>query len=372
MQISHLTKKEIIIILSAVGLVGSIASIYGVFSNSGFDNRGIVASGDGNTISNSPIINSGGDVSIVINELKQKGYSTPDGAYYDSIDQMVELASAGNPRAQNYLGVALGNNVGDALAAKDWFYKASIQGHAKAQYNLARMFENGEGGEQDYQKALEWYLRSAESGYVEAQFKAAYILVNGLGDVDLDYTAALDLFHKSADQGWVPSYKHLGLMYLWGEGTEIDFGKSVNFFRAAAENNDAESQEHLAWRYMRGQGVPKDHTLAAEWFMKAADQGLASSQHQLGFMYIRGDGVTLDLEKGFHWTHKAAKQGFLESEKNLGAMYWNGIGVEKNLEKGLFWSKKAARRNHPEAIEFIESIRETASELNIDLSKFDL
>ena len=52
----------------------------------------------------------------------------------------------------------------DFKMAFEWFSKAANQGHAKAQLNLAMMFENGEGTNRDLKKALEWYEKSAAQG----------------------------------------------------------------------------------------------------------------------------------------------------------------------------------------------------------------
>ena len=49
------------------------------------------------------------------------------------------------------------------------YTKAAKQGDAVAQYNLGVCYDDGEGVEQDKQKAVEWYTKAAEQGLAEAQ-----------------------------------------------------------------------------------------------------------------------------------------------------------------------------------------------------------
>ncbi|WP_294911393.1 tetratricopeptide repeat protein, partial [uncultured Gilliamella sp.] len=44
------------------------------------------------------------------------------------------------------------------------------QGHSSAQYNLAFMYDDGEGIEQDKVKAAYWYTKAAEQGEANAQY----------------------------------------------------------------------------------------------------------------------------------------------------------------------------------------------------------
>ena len=49
----------------------------------------------------------------------------------------------------------------DKQKAVYWYTKAAKQNHSEAQYNLALMYEKGEGVKQDKEKAIYWY-RSEE------------------------------------------------------------------------------------------------------------------------------------------------------------------------------------------------------------------
>jgi TPR repeat protein len=47
--------------------------------------------------------------------------------------------------------------------------KTAAQGDAKAQYDLAEKFFNGQGLPRNSATALSWYLKAAEQGYAKAQ-----------------------------------------------------------------------------------------------------------------------------------------------------------------------------------------------------------
>ena len=62
------------------------------------------------------------------------------------------------------------NNRGDyATALREWQPLAE-QGDARAQFDLALLYENGDGVPRDYAKARQWYEKSAAQGGAKAQF----------------------------------------------------------------------------------------------------------------------------------------------------------------------------------------------------------
>ena len=70
---------------------------------------------------------------------------------------------------------------GDDATAFQEFKKAAEQGHAKAQYNLGLMHDNGRGVLQDYEEAVKWYRLAAEKGIAIAQGNLGLMYHNGRG-----------------------------------------------------------------------------------------------------------------------------------------------------------------------------------------------
>jgi TPR repeat protein len=50
----------------------------------------------------------------------------------------------------------------------EWYLRAAEQGDTAAQNMLAQKYEDGNGVNQDYEKAVEWYRKAAVQGYEDA------------------------------------------------------------------------------------------------------------------------------------------------------------------------------------------------------------
>ncbi len=87
--------------------------------------------------------------------------------------------------------------------------EAARQGHPNAQYNLAVMYQKGDGVEQNDQKALYWYEKAADLGLAIAQYNLGMIYF--AGDIVLkDEEKARSLWESAAAQGFE---KAVQLMY---------------------------------------------------------------------------------------------------------------------------------------------------------------
>ena len=62
-------------------------------------------------------------------------------------------------------------NSGDFVVALKEFRPLAEQGHARAQFNLGVMYDNGYGVAEDNSQAVYWYRKAAEQGIARAQFK---------------------------------------------------------------------------------------------------------------------------------------------------------------------------------------------------------
>ena len=86
-------------------------------------------------------------------------------AVYDT--DIGELLNKGNAEAQIIMGDRWYNR-NKPNPAVGWYKLAAEQGHARAQYNLGAMYQNGEGVEEDYEEAVKWLTKAAEQGLREA------------------------------------------------------------------------------------------------------------------------------------------------------------------------------------------------------------
>ena len=84
------------------------------------------------------------------------------------------LPSKGDANAQNLIGELLELGYGDneqtanPSAAAYWYKKAMKQGNARATFNLAALYESGEGVSQDLHRAIRLYNEADKRGSKEA------------------------------------------------------------------------------------------------------------------------------------------------------------------------------------------------------------
>jgi len=103
----------------------------------------------------------------------QRAYDLNDrGRHAEAFSLYQHLAEQGHAKAQFNLGVMYdqGQYVTQSYTeAVSWYLKAAEQGNTNAQYNLALKYQAGQGVIQDHTKAAYWYRKAAEEGAAEAQ-----------------------------------------------------------------------------------------------------------------------------------------------------------------------------------------------------------
>ena len=120
-----------------------------------------------------------------------------------TLEQLTEMAQAGDPGAQTALGQAYEKGLGVRASidqALRWFERASKGGDPFAPFRIGALYERGIGVEQDYAEAAHWYRIAAERGNDTAQASLAHLYEHGLG-VPQDYDAAI-YWYEAARITW--------------------------------------------------------------------------------------------------------------------------------------------------------------------------
>ena len=86
------------------------------------------------------------------------------------------------------------------IEAAKWYDHASNLGHAKAQFHLALLYDEGLGIPQDKVLAFQWYQRAAEQGVVDAQCAVGTFYVEG-DVVETDLQQARQWFERASQGG---------------------------------------------------------------------------------------------------------------------------------------------------------------------------
>ncbi len=204
------------------------------------------------------------------------------------------------------------------------YYKYGAEwGSIDAAYELALIYQNGEGVEKDKKQAFRHLLKVAELGDPDEMFYAAISYFYGLNGAEEDPEKALfwaKKVGKAQEEGRLDAHKPIDILIKKGQklldGDPFEIGLAAFRRRKYAE--------------------------ALRQFTSAAEAGSAAAAHNLSVMYRDGEGVEKGERQLFRWRLKAAELGYPSDQYNVAASYYYGKdGAEKNPEKALFWAKKA-------------------------------
>lgn len=243
--------------------------------------------------------------------------------------------------------------------------EAAEQGIVEAQYDLANMYEHGEGVEQSNTEAITWFMKAAEQGDAESRLRLEKIY---------EKSHSLRGYGKAliaAEQGDAEGEYKIGMLFLEDDDSG-DYGINRNnaiafrWIHKAAEKGHVAAQNRLAWMYARGKGVEINWKLSFEWSLKAAEQGLAAAQHTLGAMYAQGLGTDKDDELATEWYRKSSEQSYMPALKGLdlmvdkkiacaqynwGMLFEIGVApyIKKDIAGAIKWYQKAAEQGYIKA-----------------------
>jgi hypothetical protein len=170
--------------------------------------------------------------------------------------------------------VAVAGDFEDGVAAhetKDYttafakFKKAAEAGHAIAQFNLALMYDQGQGVPKDYAQAVRWFTKAAEAGNADAQYNLALMYFGGQG-VPQDYQQAAQWYTKAAEAGIAPAQNNLALMYAKGLGVPQDYVFAHMWANLAAIKNSeyVKGRDAIA-TFMTPSQIAEAQKLARRW-----------------------------------------------------------------------------------------------------------
>jgi EAL and modified HD-GYP domain-containing signal transduction protein len=157
-------------------------------------------------------------------------------------------------------------------------------------------------------------FEAAQQGDAKAQWTLAVMHAQGQGGVPQDGEQAVLWYQKAAQQGFAPAQATLGLMYAAGQGVEKDVGKALALLQQAALQGDMEAQYNLAVLHEQGLAAEQNLEQARVWFSRAAEQGLPKAQERLGLMLAIGQAMEQDLVEAHKWFY-IASQGKQETAK---------------------------------------------------------
>ena len=126
------------------------------------------------------------------------------------------------------------------------------------------------------ESAIAEIIKAAKNGDAKAQFELVrfYQFGDGFAANVVD-AEAVKWYRKVAEQGNVWAQSELGDCYRYGRGAEKNESEAVKWYRKAAEQGKVEAQYSLGDCYRRGKGVEKNGAEAVKWYRMVAEQGNA-------------------------------------------------------------------------------------------------
>ena len=125
--------------------------------------------------------------------------------------ELMRKAEAGDVESQFRLGSLYDMGYGGPAMASEtekWYKLAAEAGHSEAQNSMGSIYQ----AEKRYTEALPWYEKAAAQNNALAINNLAYLYDEGLG-VEQDREKARKLYLKSANLGEAQAMYNLGLMY---------------------------------------------------------------------------------------------------------------------------------------------------------------
>lgn len=233
---------------------------------------------------------------------------------------------------------------------------AAESGDMQAQEDLGLMYQSGCGVDVDMSAALKWYLKSAEQGNVSSMESVAEIYA-GLckGSKSLKNARKAEEWFKKAEKAATEEddfdyYNYYD--FLQNEGRERD---AFAVMKRGAKNGNVDAMRDLANAYYWGEdyGVSQDLYEAGKWFEKAAGAGDAVAMMRMGEFCLYGRGnFPEDNYKAFRYLTKAVEKDddLSYAHRLLGECYLNGWGTNENTYKATEHLKKAANADSAEAM----------------------
>jgi TPR repeat protein len=263
-----------------------------------------------------------------------------------NFDELLERAIDGDVEAMVEVADAYseGNGVEqDEERAFSWMHKAAELGDSYAQTSMGVYYCIGEVVEQDFSVAKEWYEKAAAGGNHSAMINLSFMYKDG-DAVEQDEEMSFNWLFKAASEGEKGDSEaqyRVADAYYQGIGVEQNYEEALNWFEKSANNGEIDAMRKLVAMYEEGEGAEKNEELSMMWLKKAADEGDSLSQRILGWSYFNGHDIEQDYHKAKHYFEEAATKDDAEANRALGIIYANGMGVEKDNILAYQYMKKA-------------------------------
>ncbi len=205
-----------------------------------------------------------------------------------------------------------------------------------AQYIVAMLLEEKQTS-QDSIKAFQYFSRSAENGFAPSERAMGHLFLDSTS-TKFDKKKGIEWLTKSANHGHVWAKLVLAKYYISGEGVEENFDKALeliddglNGLHKLAEIGDSKAQYQLGKLFLTGSYFEKDLSQAKFWLQRSAEANNAYGQLLYGLYFLD----VQDYKSAFYWIAESNNKQLFESYSYLAELYRNGLGTEQDLKKAF-------------------------------------
>lgn len=255
--------------------------------------------------------------------------------------ELQKRAEGGDVKAQYELGEVLFNGLGTEKKVIDgltWYATSAGNGYAEAQYKTGFLCEVLT---ENYQQAAEWYKMAADQGHPAAQEQLAVLYLDGRG-VEQNIPEAVRLLRACGEKADKNVQGMLGSIYYDGLGPiRRDMKEAARWYGMAAAQGDPNAE------YLFGSGYYKGDEFVGGKKDPAASRSFLE-RYVAHFRQPDGKIVVEDADK------KAVMSDVL---RMLQALYRFGRGTAVDVEKANRLLEEAAQFGDPDAAAIARAIR---------------
>ena len=229
--------------------------------------------------------------------------------------------------------------------AEEWFLKAAKQGHVIAQVELIELYYK-KGTEDGFKEAFYWATEAAKKKDSLAYYNLARFYENGQGGAAQSYKKALENYLNAFYKGRKEPLTSLGLAYLKGNGVLKDTEKAVRYWQYAADAGfydaayvlqfyrEIEKMDGLKSEVERVTKIFSPHLKLEQYFISDIFAMLEREE-------LFEEGMTA-LEFYKEW----CLLGHSQMQSYLGVMSYYGCAVSKDISKAIEYYQESAQRGN--------------------------
>ncbi|HBF29162.1 SEL1-like repeat protein [Rhizobium sp.] len=184
-------------------------------------------------------------------------------------------------------------------------------------------------------------LLAHEHGHVDGSAMAGYLLASGIGG-PVDADAALVCYEPAVRVGNVRAHLGMGTLFAGGHLGAVDYERALPYFKYAAASGNSTARHYLALQFLNGFGTEVNEERALKLFSAAAAKGYRASIEELAKFYLDAAHPERDRGRGMRWLTALARMGDQKACRELERRYRHGIDVPADPVEAVTWLEKAA------------------------------